>query len=401
MPHIDERIKQWLKDLMVREVSTVGRAANRRRFLVLKGDTEMFDEIKALEAIQRLDEDGMGAAITLLEGKDLDVTDALLKDANLSEGDALKVKAALRVLGPDLAAMLPDLLEKQKFTPGKNTGAAAKRLIQGLMDSGMTQEEIGSKVDRSPGVISGILNGTIANPPEELISALRAIKKEDKTMTDEEKAAAAKAEAEKVAKAEEDEKDRGLLRKLAKLFGAGVEKDDDLDGLPDGVSVVLKAERAAAKVERDAAAEREKTLQEKIEKADKRVTDLETANRLSAAIQKCAKDYGKLPGAADDFASVLMSIQDNCTKEDVEKLEAVLKSASTAIEKSDLFKQLSGKAGIQAGSAEEEMNGLADKMVEKADKGTLTREAAIVEIAKSNPDLYERHVEEQRAAARQ
>ena len=337
MPHIDERIKQWLKDLMVREVSTVGRAANRRRFLVLKGDTEMFDEVAGLEALERLDKDGMGDVIKLLEGKDPDLTDEVLKRAKLDEADALKLKAALRVLGPDLTAKLPEFLTTKKADP----------------------------------------------------------------MTDKEKAAAAKAEAEKIAKAAEDEKDRGLLRKLAKLFGAGVEKDDDLDGLPDGVSVVLKAERAAAKVERDAAAEREKTLQEKIEKADKRVTDLETANRLSAAIQKCAKDYGKLPGAADDFASVLMSIQDNCTKEDVEKLEAVLKSASTAIGKGDLFKQLSGKAGIQAGSAEEEMNGLADKMVEKADKGTLTREAAIVEIAKSNPDLYERHVEEQRSAARQ
>jgi len=60
-----------------------------------------------------------------------------------------------------------------KGDEGNNTGGTARRLIRQLMRDGMTQEEIGSRTNRSASTIGQILRGEIDNPPEELIAALR------------------------------------------------------------------------------------------------------------------------------------------------------------------------------------------------------------------------------------
>ena len=63
----------------------------------------------------------------------------------------------------------------KKFTEGDDTGEEARRLIKKLSDAGMTNSQIGEKVDRSAGTISRILNGEIENPPQSLIDKLKEI----------------------------------------------------------------------------------------------------------------------------------------------------------------------------------------------------------------------------------
>lgn len=58
-----------LSKLHGQEVSAVPKAANRRRFLLLKGDTPMLDEVKALQTIEALDKAGAGELFELLSEK--------------------------------------------------------------------------------------------------------------------------------------------------------------------------------------------------------------------------------------------------------------------------------------------------------------------------------------------
>lgn len=83
------------------EVSLVPKAANKRRFLLLKGDTPMIDEVKALDTITKLDANGSGELIERLAGEDAPETAELLK--GVPDADQAAVKAAIRVMGKDLA----------------------------------------------------------------------------------------------------------------------------------------------------------------------------------------------------------------------------------------------------------------------------------------------------------
>lgn len=103
---------QRLSDLDGKEVSLVGRAANRRRFLVLKsatGEAQM-DEVKALQHIEAIDKAGLGEAVEALTAADSELAASVLSKAAMTDEEKRKVKAALRVLGPEVAKKLPGFL---------------------------------------------------------------------------------------------------------------------------------------------------------------------------------------------------------------------------------------------------------------------------------------------------
>lgn len=72
-------------------------------------------------------------------------------------------------------AIYTDVEANAKGEESDDTGSEARRLIEELMDAGMTQSEIGSRVDRDPDTISAIVNSEINNPPESLLEDLRNI----------------------------------------------------------------------------------------------------------------------------------------------------------------------------------------------------------------------------------
>lgn len=102
---------QRLTDLDGKEVSLVTRAANRRRFLVLKSDgDEAMDDVKALKDIETIDKAGLGDAIEALTAADPTLTAALLEKSAMTEDEKRKIKAAMRVMGADLAKKMPGFL---------------------------------------------------------------------------------------------------------------------------------------------------------------------------------------------------------------------------------------------------------------------------------------------------
>jgi len=103
---------QRLSELHSKEVSLVGRAANRRRLLLLKRDGEAMDEVKALQHIEQLDKDGLGEALEALTTADSELATSVLSKAAMTEVEKTRVKAALRVMGADLAKKLPGFLRE-------------------------------------------------------------------------------------------------------------------------------------------------------------------------------------------------------------------------------------------------------------------------------------------------
>lgn len=91
-----------LKRLLNQEISLVPKAANRRVFALTKGDGMALDEIKALEAIEALDKQGDGELLAALLTEDTAEMKALEKADGMTHDDYKKVRAAMKVMGPDL-----------------------------------------------------------------------------------------------------------------------------------------------------------------------------------------------------------------------------------------------------------------------------------------------------------
>lgn len=132
-----------LTDLTVDEVSLVDRAANRRRFLLMKsaghtGDDMAIDEVKILKTVETIDKAGFGPALEALAAdKDPTETEELLK--SVPEADRPKARAAIRVLGGALAKslMTPKTVEKiveKTVVPGVIKKADGSYDLSGVKD---------------------------------------------------------------------------------------------------------------------------------------------------------------------------------------------------------------------------------------------------------------------------
>ena len=111
-----------LDNLSADEVSLVPKAANRRVFLLRKGDIPMaFDEVKALQTLEKLDAQGDGELIeALAAADDPTLAEQVAKaGAKCTAEEMKRLKAAMRVMGPDLA-------KKFNFQPPVDPDAAAE-----------------------------------------------------------------------------------------------------------------------------------------------------------------------------------------------------------------------------------------------------------------------------------
>lgn len=94
------------------------------------------------------------------------VLDLQLFSAALDAGQLAKFSALTAFAARDTSV---------KGEAGDDTGAAVRADFKRLLDAGMTQLELADLLDRSPTTIASIIDGTIANPPAELLRAVRAI----------------------------------------------------------------------------------------------------------------------------------------------------------------------------------------------------------------------------------
>jgi len=310
------------------EISLVPKAANRRRFLLLKGDTEMFDEVKALEQVAAIDKAGLGDAVEALASTAENASAAaLLKDAGLNETETARVKAAFRVLGEEL---------------GKKVLAKATPADEG--DGKMPCPECGAMVSKE------------AKFCPECGAGMKAGAKKAKSEDDMTKGA-------KISKADDGTWDLSAIAE---------------DQRP-AIEAVLKAQDAETAV-----------LKEKVEKESKERARLEDEKQKVEFIRQ-AGEFAHLPGAkADDLGPILRKAAGAMEPKEYEKLREVLKGADKIAEDSALFTELGAAGpGTGDGSAYGKITALAEELRKGDTK--LSPEQAKARIIKTHPELFKQH----------
>ena len=197
------------------EVSLVPKAANRRRFLLRKGDHPMaFDEVKALQLIEKLDAAGQGELIEALGGADDPAAVAMVaKATSCSESEQTKLKAALRMMGPALAKKFPNLAKA--LDPAADAEDAA--------DGGDDEDTEKKKTKAQKKAEADAIAKAAAAKPVELPAEVQAqLKKADETAVELRKAQ------DRITKMEDDKAREAFIRKAADLAGAlpGATADD-------------------------------------------------------------------------------------------------------------------------------------------------------------------------------
>lgn len=175
---------------------------------------------------------------------------------------------------------------------------------------------------------------------------------------------------------------------IAKALGMGDDVDIDLKGSDEPVATDV--EEVVETVENLAETDLEKAeLQKRLEDLEKRAKDAEELakaerdKRVEAEFVKRAEGYGTLPESPETLGPIMKRASENkLTEDDFEKLEAVLKAAGEALDKSNLFKSL-GVDGDGDTSAKGQLDAAIAKMQE-ANPG-MTYEAAYVEAFGSLP----------------
>lgn len=217
-----------LSELEAREVSLVGKAANRRRFLVMKGDTEKMDEVKALQAIEKIDAAGNGDLIELLAAENADDVADLIK-TEMSDEEKRRAVAAMRVMGADLAKKLlakaePAKAENDAKCPhcgGMNpTGAAmCKECGKPMTAKGVTKMAEIRKNDDGSYDLSAV--------PEDQRPAIEAVLKSADT-----REAALRADLQKAADEADKAKQALAKAEAEKELTAAIRKCEEFKGLP-------------------------------------------------------------------------------------------------------------------------------------------------------------------------
>lgn len=191
-----------------------------------------------------------------------------------------------------------------------------------------------------------------------------------------------------------------LIRKLEDL--AGYEKPDDKypepekksvkkadDGnkpeLPPEVQAILKQqndELTAVKKQAEESAAALKTERD--------------ARELQGWVEKARNELSHFPGkSAEDLGRVLKALHDvnpDLAKEQFEQM----KTASETIKKSALISEAGtfGSAGNGAGSAWDQIQKMADSMIQKSEDPRFSKEKALSKVMELRPDLYQRYLEE-------
>jgi hypothetical protein len=172
--------------------------------------------------------------------------------------------------------------------------------------------------------------------------------------------------------------------------------EDVAEGEPEGLMPMAKSIDLPEPVRKALEAKDAEVLKMRTEKdaIEKRVAALEDERMTATYIAKARDQMGYIPGAtADELALVLKNAAKTLPAPSFEKLESILKLASTALSKSALYRE-SGAVGSADGSgAVERVEALAKAMVAREPKMSIQK--ARVAALDANPDLYREYREEQ------
>lgn len=427
---------RFLSDVDGDEVSLVRRAANKRRFLMLKGDSDLDAE---LSDILDVPWDREGALL-----------DEIRKDGIDDETVEKAFLAGVRLLKGVEGEFSPELVQKLGTelyglaNPAINTGSGTGNGGELVGDCGPEEDHYGSASgpDKDGSGRDGELSGSGSGDK---------VAAEDDDEDDMHKAEFSEGQRRDLAsngqaqsdgsypirnksdlhnaiqaygRAKNPGKTKAWIIRRARALGAtsmlpdswGVSKSDDGADNGDVMSDVSHDEggavdfRVPVKKEDgtwdysgvpDEAREFFETM---VEKADRTEKDLAEAHeklekaaedrRQSEAVQKAAS-YSHV-AAPDDLAPILKEISEKLDPETVTKLDEILENAQSRIEKGDLFTELGSRStedGPVSTSAYAEAVKKADELVEKSDK-PLTQDMALAKVWENNPDLYAKYLSE-------
>lgn len=312
-----------LTDLDVVEVSLVDKAANKRKFLILKsqGGDAMDNEL-ILNC-----EDGMEDILKAiaLAGDDEAAWEAELKKAKLTDKGMKAVKAALRALNGVKMELPKNILEALARLGGY--GYAAPE-----MEKQKAKEEDMAKQKA----------------------------KEEEDM--------AKQKA-------KDEEEMAKQKKDKEKYGYKMKKDGspDFDSIPDEVRPMVES---LWKQSNEAILKAQATEATLAKERDERLT--------KEFIQKARTSFGRLSIKADEFGPILKAAFQKLDKAEYEELDRVLRSADEAMDQLFIEKgtSLSDDAGTQP--AVIKLEKAAEKI---ATRDGITREQAFIKALNEYPDL--------------
>ena len=426
------------------EISPVKRAANKRRFLLRKGENMEFDpEIADILAVPALNE---GALLDMVRKDGADET---------VEGAVTMAARLLAAVGADLSRETVEKLGSQMYAAENrplNTGhGMASGALNGGMNTGPNVQGSASAGDydeTDPADIDADDANYDTDSPADLAAVGKDSEPDDddddvekRTFTsDQRKRLASSGKAlpdgsypienksdlhnaiQAFGRAKNKGKAKAHIIARAKALGATsmlpddwkvsksndtneggdpvethavpIQKEDgtwDLSGVPSETRPFYES---VLKQAADTAAELDAT-KERLQKSEEKAETLSDTLKTRDLIQKAETEFGKV-GPAEDVAQILKAASESMDEETFEKLETVLKAAQAKIDTGDLFTEL-GRAGagapLKPSSAEAEAIAKADELVAKSTDG-LTRDAAMGMVWEQNPDLYNRYMAE-------
>lgn len=369
-----------LRDVDGDEISLVNRAANRRKFLLLKGDTGMEND---LSDILESPWESEGSLI-----------DAIRKDGVQDENIEKAVIAAVRLLKGVEGEFSPELIEKlgTELYPRKNPPLNGPGVPSpgGLVGAAGSEEDCppdgsasGADTDASvsgdslEGTASGAKVAADAEPDEDDQKGKKGFfGRKSKTQKEE-------VAPEDVAK--EDVSVTDDERGTVETHAVPVQKEDgswDFTDVPDDSAAFFRAMIQ----KQDEQATELAAAKEAVAKADDTLLSrqmIEKASRLNHV------------AAPDDLAPILKEASLKLDSESFEKLTTVLEAAQERISKGGLFTEMGSRSfgpDTSKTDADSQLIAKAQELVEKG--GDITFEAAYSKAMEQNPDLYNQYMSE-------
>lgn len=381
-----------LTDVDGDEVSLVERAANRRRFLLLKGERGKLDT--ELSDILEIPWEREGSLL-----------DAIRKDGVNDETVEKAVVAAVRLLKGIETELSPELIEKLgtelygHSNPTLNTTSVSGL---GLLSGSASGEETDGSASGAPKDGSGTdgeLIGTGDTAP--------------KVAADHAEGCDGDCGGDCMAKADADDSDekgswadrfkRKGKQPVAKEDSADAGGNDDQEGGTVEFQVPVKKEDGGWDYS-GVPEEARSFFSEQIEKADKMEKELAEARERLQKADDTMKHREALAKAAslshvapaDDLAPILKEAGDKLDAETIEKLYGLLDAAEMRIAKGDLFTEQGSRAlsdGTDRSDAYTQLVAKADELVEKSDK-PMSKDQAFDRALRANPELYSKYLAE-------
>lgn len=386
-----------LSDLDAGEVSLVPKAANKRKFLLMKMDE---DPVMDEEMVTEFDEEIMKAELVEALATPLEDEDVIMKE--LLEKGTLSPQALQAVRG---------MVRLSRGLEGELPGNFMD-MLRGMMGATPEAAAAGKQAGKAPGRDKALDRYTKTKSTKEDEEMAEDVTKEEVVTEEDPKAADTPTDSiqkeEEVTKAkkkaaddeEEEDDDKKKLPAFLKKKKEKAEKaaDDgelDLDALPEDVRArvqgIFKSQNDLEQRNAEIKKEQEETLVELRKERDDRATE--------QAIQKAAVDYPNLPVKAEDLGPIVKLAKAHFSASQVETFTRVLKAADDAIAASKAFEESkSDTYELQTGSEDSaigQLRTIAKGYIEKSEDG-ITEAAAFAKAADRNPGLYDQYLQEQR-----